>query len=170
MKGQLKLSEQQHVQLSEQNSILKSQCEALKDRYLSDCEIFQMRLDGQSKKLAEQAEEFSRLKMAYENDMDEVKNLTDIFQNSIASLQKSLNQKEERVQLLLRSELLEMLCLAVSGSRIASRSDVVTAFWNEKPETRVQLLDWFSELQTHDIRQTRTLEQHLSTPNFTHRR
>ncbi len=112
--------------------------------------------------------ECSQLKTLYENDMGEVRSLTGVLHESIASLQLKLAHSEEHLRRLLRSELLEVLCLSLVGSRVATRSDVITAFWNEKPETRVQLLDWFSELQTSDTRRSQTSEKHLMTQHDAH--
>jgi hypothetical protein len=163
-------SETEKLQSCEQYTLLKSQFESLKGRYLSDSNIFQKRLDEQSQVLEDTASECSRLKIVYDHDMDELKCLTEILKNRITSLQATLQQKEQRMQLLLRSELLEILCFTVTGSRIASRSEIVTAFWNEKPDTRMQLLDWFSELQPNDTRRIHDLEQKLATPHVAHRR
>lgn len=50
-------------------------------------------------------EECLHLKLLYETDMDEVRNLTGILQDSIASLQLKLSQSDEKLRQLLRSEL-----------------------------------------------------------------
>ena len=105
---------------------------------------------------------FAQLKTSYENDMKEVQILTEVLKNSIVSLEFQLEQKHKQLQLLLRSELLDILCVTVTGSRMSTRSELVTAFWNEKPETRVQLLDWFSDLQSHETRIFQTPQQHAA--------
>jgi hypothetical protein len=122
-----------------------------------------MRLEEQSHVVNHTKAECSRLECLYEQDMHEVCCLTGVLQNSIASLQGTLAQKQQQLQLLLRSELLEILCLVASGSRSATRLELVTAFWNEKPETRAHLSEWFSELQTNESRRIQSLEQQLST-------
>ncbi len=105
---------------------------------------------------------FAQLKTSYENDMKEVQILTEVLENSIVSLEFQLEQKNKQLQLLLRSELLDRLCVTVTGSRVSTRSELVTAFWNEKPETRVQLLDWFSDLQSQETRVFHTPQQYLA--------
>jgi putative effector of murein hydrolase len=105
---------------------------------------------------------FAQLKTSYENDMKEVQILTEVLKNSIVSLEFQLEQKKKQLQLLLRSELLDRLCVTVTGSRMSTRSELVTAFWNEKPETRVQLLDWFSDLQSQETPVFHTPQQHAA--------
>jgi hypothetical protein len=140
--------EMMHCLHSEEYSSFKAEQGTIKERYISDYRTLHLRLLEQSQMVEIKNEECLHLKLLYETDMDEVRNLTGILQDSIASLQLKLSQSDEKLRQLLRSELLEVLCLAVAGTRSATRTEVVTAFWNEKQDTRMQLLDWFSELQS----------------------
>ena len=152
LSAKLRQYEQMNYQQIEKHSNLQAEQGSLKDRYLSDYKTLHMRLQDQSHIIEQKTSSCFELQLLYENDMDEVRSLTGVLQDSIASLQMKLAQSEEQLNRLLRSELLEVLCVAVVGSRNATRSDVVTAFWNEKPETRVQLLNWFSELESNGAR------------------
>jgi hypothetical protein len=133
------------------------------ERYRFDCKLLHTRLQQQSHSMDQMTLAFAQLKTSYENDMKEVQSLTEVLQNSIVSLEFQLGQKTQQLQHLLRSELLEMLCIALTGSRVSTRSELVTAFWSEKPETRAQLLDWFSGLQSKDPREFHTPKQHVTT-------
>jgi hypothetical protein len=132
-------------QQSEHIVNLKAEQSFLKDRYVHDCRILHMRLEEQSQVLKKKVEECAALRILYENDMEEVSSLTAVLKNSIASLEFQLAKAQSLLQNLLRSELLEAINLAVTGSKTVNRSELITAFWNEKPETRLQLLEWFSE-------------------------
>ncbi len=147
-----------------QVDILKSEQAFLKDRYVHDCHILHMRLEEQSRVLKQTTDEYSLLKMSYENDMEEVRSLTCVLKQSITTLELQLASTQERLQHLLRSELLEELNLAVTGSKFSKKSDLVSAFWNEKPETRVQLLEWFSDSHPNLIRNQNAVHN-LTTPS-----
>jgi hypothetical protein len=168
LKSRLVKYEQLNSHYSQEHSILKAEHGSLKDRCISDYKSLHMRLQEQAQLMETRTTECSQLKTLYENDMGEVRSLTGVLHESIASLQLKLAHCEEHLRWLLRSELLEVLCLALVGSRVATRSDVITAFWNEKPETRVQLLDWFYELQTSDTRGSQPSAKKLMTQHDAH--
>ncbi len=112
---------------------------------IEECHILRIRCEEQSHVLKQKTDEFSLLRISYERDMEEVKMLTEVLTTSMSSLEFQLAASQHRLQLLLHSEVLEEISLIVTGSKHSNRSDLIHAFWNEKPETRLQLLDWFSD-------------------------